>query len=310
MQDNLKKRNILFGYQYQNGVITTHPQEVTVLNRIFSEYQSGMSLLDIANRLNDENVEYQPGVTGWNKSRIMRLVEDERYTGKGGFPVIIDEEHHQAMVEMKANKNTQSTTNRNAEVFHIDVPVLCPTCGSEMSRRHDSRFTKCQQRWVCSNTDCHTVIHKSDDALLNDITVLLNRMIVNPELVQIPAESEHEPSVQVRKTENEIARTLYTLDYDKNALRKRMLECVSLKYADIDSDSYTAHRLKAVLADAEPLSTFSLPLLKRTVRAICLEKDGTVSIKLMNDQLVGKDDENATGNGNAQESGAQDSCQG
>ena len=102
----MKKRNIPFGYQYQNGVITAHPQEVTVLNHIFSEYQKGMSLLEIANRLNDDNVEYQPGVTGWNKSRIMRLIEDERYIGKDGFPAIIDEGTHQTMIEMKSLKNT------------------------------------------------------------------------------------------------------------------------------------------------------------------------------------------------------------
>lgn len=51
---------------------------------------------------------------------------------------------------------------------------------------------------------------------------------------------------------------------------------VLLKY--IDSAPYAAHRLKAVLADAEPLSTFSLPLFKRTVQAIHLEKDGTVKM--------------------------------
>ena len=305
----MKKRNIPFGYQYQNGTIITHPQEVTVLNRIFSEYQKGMSLLEIASCLNDENIEYQPGVTGWNKSRIMRLIEDERYTGKDGFPAIIDERIHQATVEMKAQKNTQHSTDRSAEVFHIEVPVICPACGSEMNRRHDSRFKKCQQRWICSNADCRTVIHKADSHLLDDITVLLNQLIVNPELVQIPVESAHEPSAPVHKAENEIARILDTLDYDKNTLRKKMLECVSLKYADIGSASYIAHRLKAALADAEPLSAFSLPLFKRTVQAIHLGKDGTVSIKLMNGQTVGKDDENAAGNGNAQESGAEDTRQ-
>lgn len=306
----MKKRNVPFGYQYQNGVISTHPQEVITVKRIFIEYQNGLSLLDIANRLNDENVEYQPGVTGWNKSRLMRLIEDERYIGKDGFPALIDRETHQAMVEMKAQKNTQHGINRSMEVFHIDVPVICPTCGSEMVRRHDSRFKKCQQRWVCSNTECRTVIHKADSDLLGDITVLLNRLIVNPELVQIPSEQTHGPSVQVRKTENEIARMLDTLDYDKNALRKKMLECVSLKYADIDSAPYTAQRLKAAFANAEPLSTFSLPLFKRTVQEIHLNKDGAVSIKLINDQTVGKDDENATDNGNAEESGTQNSCQG
>lgn len=306
----MKKRNILFGYQYQNGIIAIHPQEIAIIKRIFSEYQIGMSLLNIANQLNNENIEYQPGVTGWNKSRIMRLIEDERYTGKNGFPAIIDERAHQATVEMKAQKNTQHGTDRSAEVFHIDVPVICPACGKEMVRRHDSRFKKCQQRWICSRADCRTAIHKADSDLLNDITVLLNQVIANPELVKIPAEPAHEPSVQVRKAENEIARMLDTLDYDKNALRKKLTDCVSLKYADIDSAPYTAHRLKATFANAEPLSAFSLPLFKRTVQAIHLEKDGTVSIKLMNNQLVGKDDKNATGDGNAEEIGTEDTCQG
>ena len=300
----MKKRNIPFGYHYQNGVITPHPQEVVVLNRIFSEYQKGMSLLEIASHLNDENIEYQPGVTGWNKSRIMRLIEDVRYTGKDGFPSIIDVDTHQTTIEMKAQKNTQHSTNRDHEIFHIDVPVICSECGGVMVRRHDSRFKKCQQRWVCSNAGCRTVIHKADSDLLHDITVLLNRAIVNPGLVQIPVVDDS-ISVQTLKAENEIARTLDTLDYDKNTLREKMLECVSLKYTDIDSAPYIAHRLKATLADAEPLSAFSLALFKRTVQAVHLEKDGIVSITLINNQTIRKDDEYAANSSYSTESGAE-----
>jgi len=290
-------------------VIVTHPQEVAVLKRIFSEYQNGMSLLDIANRLNAEEVEYQPGVIGWNKSRIMRLFEDERYAGMGDFPAIIDKETHHALCQIKANRNTQAGTDRNAKIFHIDVPVICPVCGQEMNRRHDSRFKKCQQRWICSDADCHTVIHKPDDALLYDITVLLNTVIVNPELVQVLAEPEHGPSMPVRKAENEIARTLDTLDYDKDILRQRMLECVSLKYADIDSAPYTAHRLKATLADVEPLSAFYLPLFKRTVQAIYLDKDGAVSVTLINNQTIRKDEKYAVDINYSAESGMQNPSQ-
>ena len=304
----MKKRNIPFGYQYQNGTITTHSQEVAVLNRIFSEYQNGMSLLDIASRLNDENIEYQIGVAGWNKSRIARLIGDERYTGKDRFPSIIDESIHQAMIGMKAQKNTQHSTDRNHEIFHIDVPVTCPECSSEMVRRHDSRFKECQQRWICSNADCRTVIHKADSDLLDDITVLLNQVIVNPELVQIPAKDES-TSVQTLKAENEIARTLDTLDYDKNTLRKKMLECASLKYADICSAPYIAQRLKVVLADAEPLSVFSLALFKRTVQAIHLEKDGTTAIALLNNQTIRKDDEYATDSEYSAEGSSEDTSE-
>ncbi len=305
----MKKRNILFGYQYQDGVITTNPQEVAVIKRIFSEYQNSMSLLDIANHLNAEEVEYQPGVIGWNKSRIMRLIEDERYAGKDNFPAIIDEETRQAMLEIKAGKNTQNGTDRNSAIFHLDVPVICPVCGHEMNRRHDSRFKKCQQRWICSNADCRTAIHKPDGTLLDDITVLLNQVIVNPEMVQVPVEPAHKPSVQVRKIENEIARTLDTLDYDKDTLRQKMLECVSLKYADIDSASYTAHRLKATLANTEPLSAFSMPLFKRAVQSIHLDKNGTVAITLINNQTIRKGEEYAADNDYSAESGSQNSCQ-
>lgn len=208
------------------------------------------------------------------------------------------------MIEIKAQKNTQHSTDRNHEIFHIDVSVICPTCGGEMVRRHDSRFKKCQQRWLCSNTDCRTIIHKADSDLLHDITVLLNRVIVNPELVQIPVVDEP-TSVQTLKAENEIARTLGTLDYDKNTLRKKMLECASLKYADICSAPYIAQRLKVVLADAEPLSVFSLALFKRTVQAIHLEKDGTTAITLINNQTIRKDDEYATDSNYTTESGAE-----
>lgn len=297
----MKKRNVPFGYQYQNGMITTHPKEVAVLNHIFGEYKNGLSLLEIARRLNNENVEYQPGLTRWNKSRIMRLIEDERYTGKGGFPAIIDTKTHHAMVEMKAKKNTQHGTDRSSEIFHINAPVICPECGSEMVRRHDSRFKKCQQRWICSNADCSTVTHKADSDLIHDITVLLNRVIVNPELVQIPVVDES-ISVQTLKAENEIARTLDTLDYDKNILKEKMLECVSLKYADIDSAPYTAHRLKATLADAEPLSAFSLPLFKRAVQSIHLDANGTVAITLINNQTIRKGEEYAADNDYSAES--------
>ena len=121
-------------------------------------------------------------------------------------------------------------------------------------------------------------------------------------MVQVPLEPAYEPSVQVRKAENEIARTLDTLDYDKNILKEKMLECVSLKYADIDSAPYTAYRLKATLADAEPLSAFSLPLFKWAVQSIHLDANGTVAITLINNQTIRKGEEYAADNDYSAES--------
>lgn len=81
MQVSMTKRNILYGYQYNNGIIEINPSEERIIQRVVKAYFNGMSLLKIANMLNSEKVEYMPNVYGWNKARLMRMLDDERYLG-------------------------------------------------------------------------------------------------------------------------------------------------------------------------------------------------------------------------------------
>lgn len=97
-----------------------------------------------------------------------------------------------------------------------------------------------------------------------------------------------EPSLDVRRLENEISRMLDTSGVDKNTLRKKMIECVSLIYRNIDSQKYISKKLKADFANASPLSAFSMDLFSRTVKAINLSGNGTISTILMNDHQIGK----------------------
>ena len=53
--------------------------ERAVLEQICAWYRNGISLGSIAEKLNAAGVPYQPGETGWNKARLMRMLEDERY---------------------------------------------------------------------------------------------------------------------------------------------------------------------------------------------------------------------------------------
>ena len=75
----MKNRNIPFGYRFENGKIIISADEHTTLQRICSEYLDGRSLLQIANGLQADKVEFAPGITTWNKARIMRIVDDDRY---------------------------------------------------------------------------------------------------------------------------------------------------------------------------------------------------------------------------------------
>lgn len=265
--------------------------------------------MKIAEQLNNENVEYMPGVCGWNKSRIRRIIEDERYLGTNSYPPIIDEDTHETLIQIKSKKNTQKGTDRKADIFNLGVPILCPKCGNKMIRRYDKRC-KPQEWWLCQNDNCKNTVRISDKNFLDSITECLNTVIRNPDIIETVTDIDNEPSLDVRRLKNEISRMLDSHGFDKKLLRKKMLECVSLKFGDIDSQKYTSKRLKADFADADPLSSFSMDLFNRTIKAIKFSTDGEVNIILINDQQIGKEQSDDTNSGNASENCPCNSCTG
>ena len=205
------------------------------------------------------------------------------------YPAILDEETFDALQRLKAERNTQKNCDRGTDIFQLSVPVKCPLCGCEMHRRYDARIKDGTQRWTCQNSECKKLIAKSDEELLREITELLNMAISAPEMIRIPATTDREPCAEVRKLDNEISRMLEGFNADKDALRKAILRRISAAYRDIPNEIYTAKRLRAVFANAEPLSSFSTDIFNRTVKAIRFHEDGTIGILLTNDQEIGKE---------------------
>lgn len=287
MQKEVKNRRIPFGYRIVNGKTEISAYESKAVIGIFKAYRAGSSLLAIAESLNERRIEYLPGITGWNKARIKRIIEDVRYTGKDDYPAIIDRAEYEASVCIKKDRNTQGGTDRKKEIYKLGVKVYCASCGSEMKRQTDTR-QKIEQCWICSGESCGIRVRKSDSSLLADVTELMNALIAEPSRVQIEANQSEVP-LKLRKLENEIGRMLDAADFDRKVLVKNMLERASLKYQSIDSKPYISKRLRADLEKSGLLSDFSKELFDRTVKSILLDTDGTVGIRLINDQIIGKE---------------------
>lgn len=283
----MKKRNTPFGYRYENGVICVSESETETLRQIFNSYISGMSLSEIAEKLNGEKAEYMPGITGWNKARLMRIIEDKRYTGSDGYPAIIATNIHEKLNQLKRRRNTQEHTDRSSDIFKMDMPVMCPNCGCKMQRRHDARC-KVSERWFCRNAKCKTLIAIADDSLLQGITASLNTVVQQPDIIAV-VESDREPSNDIRRLNAEISHTLGTYSIQKDDLRKKMMNCVSLKYAEIPTEKYISKKMKADFERSSPLSSFPADLCKKTVKSVHIGTDGTVSLTLMNNQKIGKE---------------------
>ena len=277
----MKNRTLPYGYQCCNGITVLHPQESEIVKRICESYLNGQSLLTIATWLNEEQIEYMPGVIGWNKARLKRIIEDERYLGKEPYPAILAEETYTAMQQIKEKRNTQKDTDRKTDIFQIAVPVKCPNCGKRLIRRHDSRC-KIQQRWICENKNCRLLIAIADSDLLETVSGILAD--ITPESIRVSEPSNNEPSIEVRQLNNDISRMLGAPQIDKDALRKKMMECISQKYKDLDEEAHTARKLQADFdrADTEDYKK----TLNRTVSEIILYTDLTVGIILLNGQLI------------------------
>lgn len=286
----MKNRTVPYGYKYENGIIVLHPQEREKVKWICSEYLNGCSLLDIATTLNEQKVEYVEGVTGWNKSRLKRIIEDRRYLGTEPYPPILTEETHNAMQQVKDERNTQKEVDRKTDIFQMTVPVKCPLCGHRMLRRHDSRC-KIQERWNCENKDCRTLIEIADSKLLGIIGNALKT--ISPESIQLTDTVKIEPSITARRINNEIANLLDTTAVNKAALREKIIESAAAKYADIDNTPYTARKIQAVLTNKS--STENIQVINQTVREIILHTDMVVDIILLNGQLIRREQTHGTG---------------
>lgn len=282
----MKNRNIPFGYRFENGKIIISSDEHTTLRRICSEYLAGRSLLQIANGLQADKVEFAPGITTWNKARIMRIVDDDRYLGNETYPQLIDEATLERMQSRKSSRNTQSSTDRQSGIYRLKVPVICPSCGEAMHRRQDARC-KCIQKWGCSQ--CGSQIEKADAVLMEEVTELLNTLICKPEMIHSHQRSQKEPPIEQRCLDNEIARILEGYGFDKDALREKLFQRAALCYQQIGNEAYIENQLRCILEQTECLDSFNAELTNKIVKQIRLSEDGSVRIILINDQEIRKE---------------------
>mgnify|MGYP000860006877 CR=1 FL=1 len=78
------KRKLPFGYKMESGRIAVDTAESHWVTHLFSRYNMGVSIQELANFMNDTAVRYDLNKP-WNKN-----MADTRYLGESGFPVLVD----------------------------------------------------------------------------------------------------------------------------------------------------------------------------------------------------------------------------
>ena len=272
-------RTTLYGYQVKNGKTVIHNGESDVVKKVFSLYIEGKTLNSIASMLTEENVAYFQDEVKWNKNTINRMLENEKYMGNDIYPMIISSSiFNQAKVVKERKSCKQKTHTPEVELFR-EIAV-CGICGSRF-KRVNTWGTR--EKWICSK-GCKCSIY-IDDAILEDaVRSNLNMVIKNPDLLNVIADSQYIPTIDVTKEENELIRLLEQPKLNFSVVAKCILQGAKVRFdcCDYDNGELTEELKDEITLDDK----IDYKVMKEYIKQIIIQPDGRIITVFINDAKI------------------------
>ena len=241
-----KIRYIPYGYTMRNGRTVISNEEAEVIREIFKAYLGGASLKAIAEELTGRRIPYTQKTATWDKARIARIINNAKYVGTEEYDPIIDEDIYEAAVSLKTARQRNTFEKENDAIALLRDLVRCDCCVHLMKRRVSTKH-RIRESWNCTNDECGLRVRISDAQLLETITVLINRIILNNHLLQPKPRKRYEPDAQVAKIGNEIALELEQDNPNEDLVIQKTIEMASLMYeqtsAKLDLEVSIARKL-------------------------------------------------------------------
>ena len=240
-----------FGYRMTLGEITILPEEANLVRFIFQGYGAGATLGELTKALCQQEIPYYAGRT-WNKNMVSRILEDERYIGEKGYPVLIEPEQLRAAAEKRSARAfpPQKTPAQKA---------LRRLCGAPPPARVEKL-----------------------------VTDLLNELIRCPDRIQ-PAVSQV-VGAACGKTREELTSALERQPIDEDNARVLLLQLAAEQYDAIGNTEYETVRLRRLLTGRMPMTEPDAELLQNAVSKVRMTNK-CVTVTLKNGQVIERRDE-------------------
>ena len=125
----MTNRKILYGYQIKNGDLTIIESEAAVVSRVFTLYIEGrLSYQKISDTLNGDHIPFGPETPFWNKHKVKRLLENPRYAGADGYPVILEQEVFDTAQSIIQGKTSNYKRTEDRPVLRFKKYLRCGAC--------------------------------------------------------------------------------------------------------------------------------------------------------------------------------------
>lgn len=288
-----KIRYIPYGYTMKNGMTVVASEEADVIRSIFQAYAGGASLKDIADELTKRKIPYSERTSTWDKARIARIITNKKYIGADTYEPIVDRSLFETAISLKASRQRNTSQYDNCVIPLIKNYIRCAKCGAPMSRRTSTKH-RIRESWNCANPGCGNVVRISDRQLLSTITLLLNRIILNVNLLQPNMQAQKEADPKIIKVNNEIARLLESDRPDEESVIRKTLDLAAMMYEQYDPlvNLKVAEALE-IVRHMKVLEVFDPSCLESLVTFIALDENGRVALHTITEtEVTPKDGDN------------------
>lgn len=239
-------RKLPFGYRMELGKIVVHLKEAEMVTYIFQRYILGASYKELVEHLREQDVPYDEGKL-WNKNMVARILENRKYTGQPGWPLIVDADTFEHANEKRSSK--------------VSPPQL--TDAQKALRRLSGGSSA-----------------EAEQAVLH----LLNLLIADPQ--QIIASQPMPPGLnRVSELRSALDHELEQQPINEDASKHLAMELASAQYEEIGSQEYETERLRRLFQRQSPMQSLDAEVLRNAVNRIYVHGK-KIKIRLKNGQVV------------------------
>lgn len=271
-------RYIPYGYTIKNGSTVVERSEADVIRFIFERYIKGASLKELADELTRRQIPYTKKSDTWDKARIARIIENARYVGTDEYDPIIAEQMYQEAANAKAARAVRHTRNDSKAIITIRDKVRCAYCGKPMIRHISSRY-KIKESWTCSNPECEMKVRIGDTILLQKLTIVINRIISNANLMIPKSNSSKIYSETVHMLQSEISKELLQYNPDDSKIVDIISRIAGQLYSESDaSGSVDVQMAKCRVMTMKATEEFNSQYFLEIVDTILLDNEAKISI--------------------------------
>ena len=271
-----KIRYLPFGYTIRNGQTVIDQQEAETVRGIFTAYIHGASLKEIAEDLTAKNIPYTERSCVWDKARISRILENAKYTGDAEFDAIIEDAVYEEAVAAKSARRWNRAVTECEGIRQLRDHIRCGNCGAPMLRHINSKRAV-RESWTCSNTACGLRVRISDGELLRKITLLMNRVIANADLMLPHPKVKPRDSAVVLNLQQQISDEMEQERPSEERIATLLCEIAGQLYKETNAKPQIAAQIARKRASLmKPQDAFNAAYFSELIDAVSLHVGGGV----------------------------------